>query len=180
MHWTPALHSTAMSFTQTLSSLNPSMHGLLPDVEELPNEGHALEEEGPWMQLKPRLVCLHSAFPLGCVVGVSSPRRLWGWRGRVRPAHMLPGEHCSDSVGLPHLFTRSCPRKANAVLLPTSLPPPRRTGVLSWAKERGEDNSKEQQREVISTWIVTSTSKSRLVNIMQRKMENWDQVYRTN
>lgn len=50
-------------------------------------------------------------------------------------AHMLPREHCSDSMMLPHLFLglvpRSCSNKAHAVLLPSSLPPLRSVGVLS-------------------------------------------------
>lgn len=151
------------SFTSMLSSLNPSRQILLPEVEEPTQWGSHTRRGRSLNPIKAQVGLPAQCFPLlefqvqgGCGDGEEE----------LDQAHRLPREPWSDPTVLPYLFTRSCSRKANAVP-----PPPSRTGVLSWTKERGGDNSKEQQREVTSTWVVTSSSKSKLINITQRKIE---------
>lgn len=49
-----------------------------------------------------------------------------------------------------YLFSRSPLKKAEVVPLPASLPFPKRAGILSHTKERVDEDSKEQQKEVTS------------------------------
>lgn len=106
-----------------------------PNGSHTPVRGRTLNAAGAQVGLPGQ------CFLRGCVVGASRTQA-----GRedgkedLDQVYMLPEKQCSEPMVLP--LVRSYSRKTDAVLLPSSLPPPRRAGVLSWAREKGDDNNK--------------------------------------